>query len=779
MPSHLSPESLKDLDTANSLLTSFLALHSVEYLVINQDFAIAAFSPAAHQFADTYFSLGCDVRLSFPELATVESRVLQSKFELKGVTRTRENAPPLYFDLRAISLSYPQGGALKENHQILITLENSTARIYLEKSLVQRANASDLLLNAISESKRYIEQIITSMTDALLITTPSGIIKTINPATQALFGYTPEELVGHSILKLLPSPEYISSTDNISREIETICQTKSGRKIPISFSYSVVQTDLQGCQGFIYLIRNLSERKQAEIAKREFLGMMGHELRTPMNAIIGMTSLLMSADIPSQQKRFIEIIRNSSDALLMILNDILDFSKIESGELKLESYPFSLHTCVEEAFDLIAPKALEKKLELVFLNYPELPTTIIGDIARLQQILVSLLDNAIKFTESGEVVVSVTSFPVENHHDQAPTYQLQFAVRDTGIGIPADLLDRLFKPFSQVDSSTTRQYGGTGLGLAMSKQLCEMMGGKIWVESQPNWGSTFYFTITAPVISEDARAIATDSLTLEGRKVLILDDHAIAREALKLQAQFWKMPFSLARSHSDALALLRQESFDVAIIDADMPGMDAAVLVEKIRKLPNGQTLPLIFLKTPAQALELIDSCSASVSKPVKQSQLYQAITQVLDQNCASELCIVPQFDSGFSDRYPLKILLAEDSVVNQKITLLLLQQLGYKADLAQNGLEVLAALHRQTYDLILMDVQMPEMDGLTAARHISRFWEVQDCPQIIAMIASGESLPDSQDYLEVGISDRITKPIRLDDLTKILERRGGDSNPR
>jgi PAS domain S-box-containing protein len=765
--SSLPSEILTNLDP---LLSSFLTLHGIEYLVINQDFTIAAFSPAAHHYAESYFDIGADIRLSFPELAIFESKLLktvQSKFELKGVMRSRENFPNLYFDLRAIAL---------QNAQILITLENATARIHLEQTLVQRANASDLLLNAISESKRYIEQIITSMTDALLITTPSGIIKAINPATQALFGYIPEELIGHSILKLLPSPEFVSDT---STELETICQTKSGRKIPIAFSYSVVQTDLQGCQGFIYLVRNLSERKQAETAKREFLGMMGHELRTPMNAIIGMTSLLLNMELPSQQKRFIEIIRNSSDALLMILNDILDFSRIESGDLQLEEYPFDLHTCVEEALDLIAPKAVEKKLELIFLNYPELPSTIIGDMARLQQILINLLDNAVKFTESGEIVVSVTSFPIQDHHNQAPTYQLQFAVRDTGIGIPADLCDRLFKSFSQVDSSTTRQYEGTGLGLAISKQLCEMMGGKIWVESQPNWGSNFYFTITAPVISEDACLIAADTLTLEGKKVLIVDDHAIAREALKLQAQCWKMPFEMARSYSDALNLLRQNPFDLAMIDAEMPGMDASALVEKIRKSQNGQTLPLLLLTTSNQILDITDPFVIAVKKPVKQSALYEAITQVLDQNRSAEWVTTLKVDRNFSDRYPLKILLAEDSIANQKIILRTLQQLGYKADLAQNGLEVLAALHRQTYDLILMDVQMPEMDGLTTARHISRFWEGQDRPTIIAMISNGENLPEAQDYCQIGISDRITKPIRLEDLMEVLERRGGDSNPR
>jgi PAS domain S-box-containing protein len=765
--SHLSSEILTHLDP---LLSSFLTLHGIEYLVINQDFTIAAFSPSARPYAESYFDLGSDVRLGFPELATFESQLLetvQSKFELKGVTRSRENFPNLYFDLRAIAL---------QNNQILITLENATARIHLEQTLVQRANASDLLLNAISDSKRYIEQIITSMTDALLITTPSGIIKTINPATQALFGYTPEELIGHSILKLLPSPESISET---STELETLCQTKSGRKIPISFSYSVVQTDLQGCQGFIYLVRNLSERKQAETAKREFLGMMGHELRTPMNAIIGMTSLLLSLDLPSQQKRFIEIIRNSSDALLMILNDILDFSKIESGDLQLEEYPFDLHTCIGEALDLIAPKAIEKKLELIFLNYPELPSTIVGDMGRLQQILVNLLDNAVKFTESGEIVVSVTSFPIQDHHDQAPTYQLQFAVRDTGIGIPAELSDRLFKSFSQVDSSTTRQYGGTGLGLAISKQLCEMMGGKIWVESQPNWGSTFYFTVAAPVLSEDVCLIAADTLTLEGKKVLIVDDHAIAREALKLQAQFWKMPFEMARSSSDAFTFLRQTGFDLALIDAEMPGMEASALVENIRKSPNGQTLPLLLLSTSNQIPDIADPFVGMVKKPIKQAQLYEAMMQVLDQDRSADLSVMPKLDRSFSDRYPLKILLAEDSIVNQKIFLRTLQQLGYKADLAQNGLEVLAALHRQTYDLILMDVQMPEMDGLTAARHISRFWEGQDRPTIIAMLSNGENLPEAQEYCQIGISDRITKPIRLEDLMQILERRGGDSNPR
>jgi PAS domain S-box-containing protein len=640
------------LFSSDRLLKKILALRNTEYLIIDSEWRIQECSLGVAQFAESAAEVqpGRDVRLGFPELVGAECSLQavmqkrQPKFELRSIARsvehvvseTENNATAtLYFDLCAIEAED------QSEMKLLVILENATQRVSLERSLVQKAKEADLLSNALTASKKYINQVITSMVDALVVTTPSGIIKTTNSATSLLFGYTEEELIGQSIAQLLPALEPFSVA---LRDRETLCQTKDGKKVPISFSCAAVQAEVDDFQGLVYLIHDMTERKQAELAKSEFLAIVSHEIRTPMNAVIGMTSLLLGMELTAQQRNFVEIIRSSSDALLMILNDILDFSKIESGKLELEEHPFDLPSCIEESLELLAPKAAEKKLDLIFLNYPDVPTTIVGDAMRLRQILMNLISNAIKFTESGEVTISVTSFPRES--SQPPLHELQFAVRDTGIGIPADRLDRLFKSFSQVDSSITRQYGGTGLGLAISKQLCDLMGGKIWVESQPGRGSTFYFSISVPVLNH-AHTLAKAAQMLAGKRVLIVDDNAALRQTLTLQAQSWNLRSRAVRSCSEAFMLLQQESFDLAIIDMQMPGLDGARLTHKIRKLRNCERLPVILLTSvnqPSAASPAVP-LTTFLHKPIKQSQLYQTITRLLGCQSDQSVCDRLMFD--------------------------------------------------------------------------------------------------------------------------------------
>ncbi len=527
----------------------------------------------------------------------------------------------------------------------------------------------------------------------------------------------------------------------------------------------------------------------ASQAKSEFLANMSHELRTPMNAVIGMTALLTHTPLSAQQQDFVDTIRSSGDALLYLINDILDFSKIEAGKLDLEMQPFEIRTCIEEALLILASQAAEKNLELAYLINPPIPTAILGDITRLRQILVNLLSNAIKFTGEGEVVIYVCAKPIEKTLPQADIepglhtipgatqYEIQFDVKDTGIGIPPDKLERLFKSFSQVDASTTRKFGGTGLGLAISKQLSELMGGRIWVNSEVSKGSTFSFTILASEIPDYVSPKVVSDVQLAGKQLLIVDDNATNREILSLQAQYWGMLTCAVKSGVKALEWLqRGVKFDLAILDMQMPEMDGVTLAQRIREQPTGQSLPLIILSSLGQdnirSQAGGDHFSAILNKPVQQTQLHTVLCQVLDNPLSKVEYTIPveQLSTQLAEHHPLRILLAEDIVVNQKVALLSLKQLGYQADVANNGLEVIEALERQSYDLVLMDVQMPEMDGLTATTEICQRWSPDERPYIIAMTANAMQ-GDREICLDAGMDGYISKPVRIPELKDALSR--------
>jgi signal transduction histidine kinase/CheY-like chemotaxis protein len=507
---------------------------------------------------------------------------------------------------------------------------------------------------------------------------------------------------------------------------------------------------------------------QANQAKSIFLATMSHEIRTPMNGVIGMAALLRETHLTDEQLMFTETITTCGDTLLNVINDILDFSKIESGSMELESEDFNLRQCIEDVLDIFGTRAAERKLDLIYQIDEDVPLQIVGDHLRLRQVLINLVGNAMKFTERGEVCVCVH---VEKN-EQDDLLELKFDVRDTGIGIPADKLGRLFKAFSQVDSSTTRKYGGTGLGLAISEKLVRLMGGEISVTSEPALGSTFSFTVSTQTGTKILVPYTYYSMSeQEGKKIMIVDDNATNLTILKRQFEYWKLQPVLAKTGEEALGILSADpAIDLVITDMQMPGMDGMMLARHIRE--RHPQIPVMLLSSIGEEFkdherELFVSV---MTKPIRQHVLSKQILNALQQHApaAPEAVVKKKLSVDFSEKYPYILLVAEDNLMNQHVIVHILHKLGYQPDVVKNGREALEAANQKDYGLILMDMQMPVMDGLEATQLIRKTLVKQ--PVIIALTANTME-GDEQACLEAGMDDYIGKPIQLEELMGKFEK--------
>ncbi len=647
--------------------------------------------------------------------------------------------------------------------------------------------AEDLQLTTVS--KGYVDQVISSMQDALIVLDPQLIIQTVNESTCQLLGYAEYEIIGMPVESIFSADlksqlflDQIRKQEADGKHTDVLLRTSRGNMVEVTISNALMKTG-RTIYGTVCVAQDITQRKQFERAlqeaiesaqtatqlKSEFLANMSHEIRTPMNAVIGMTGLLLDSKLDGEQRDFVETIRYSGESLLGIINDILDFSKIEAGKLDLEMKPFDLRHCVESAIDITASAAVGKGIDLLFYIESQVPNTIIGDETRFRQILVNLLNNAIKFTSQGEVVLTVDTQPGDGN-----IRHVRVSVRDTGIGIPEDKLGSLFQSFSQVDSSTTRQYGGTGLGLSICRNLVELMGGQLSVSSKVGQGSDFNFEIPVEVASDERIRPYQNGTQedLSDKQVLLVDDNQTNLKILEKQLGSWGLKTTRTSSGQEAIDAIQSGAlYDLIVMDMQMPGMDGLETSHKIKDIDSAKAVPILLISSLGVHLEKAeDVFVAQISKPVKPSQLIDQLLVIFSKDLYQEAERTPKKSSKFNAIKSGKILVTEDNGVNQKVISLMLKKLGFDVAIANNGQEAIDALNRDEYALVLMDCQMPVLDGYQATARIRKLPVEWSKIPIVAMTAHAMQ-GDREKCLAAGMDDYITKPVKSDILQRVLNK--------
>ncbi len=750
---------------------------------------------------------GCIIRCNRAATAlfrTTFDQLVNTSIDLVMLGRPQETAIRLAMLNGEVQIPSLNGWFDITRYPIDIDEENKGI-IFIIRDVTERKRSEAI----IRQQKDYLQTLINHSPVAIVTLDREQCIQSCNPAFEMMFGYVHDEALGHNLDSLLadaPVP-YAKSNGNGNgngnnnghwpvaplsgrvlqgESIKSIVQRrrKDGTLADVEV-YGVPMVEDEQITGVLWLFHDITElmqarraAEQADRAKSEFLANMSHEIRTPMNGIIGMIELTLDTDLTDEQYDFLVGARDSADALLNVLNDILDFSKIEAGQLQLEMIDFDLPKLVEGVAQTSASRAESKGLEMVSFVDPAVPALVKGDPGRLRQILVNLVENAIKFTEHGEILIRTDLV-----EDQDENVEVRFAVSDTGIGIPPDRQNAIFERFVQADGSTTRRYGGTGLGLTISKQLSEMMNGRMGVESEPGKGSTFWFTVSLERLPNQERFDSLNGADLQGLRVLIVDDNATNRRVFSRMLEGFGCSVNAVSSGTEVLpalfrGLLTNEPYRLVLVDMQMPVMDGEETVRAIRNEPLTQNVQVVVLTSMGRRNELNRvnelGCAGYLLKPIKQTQLRETLELILDHKQGSRRHGTQQpgrnEPQSSAPKPQLQLLLVEDNEINQKMTRALLTRQGYAVDLAANGLEAVKAVQQKKYDLIFMDVQMPEMDGFEAAQTIRRLDGAVSRTPIIAMTAHALH-GDRQRCIDAGMDDYVSKPLDPRKVFQAIER--------